>query len=75
MFISLMRSRSAELLEGSIDDREYGWIKLNAGIAMTEEDLQEDNFIVGKARSRTQQAGVTAISSKWKTVVDSTPLQ
>ena len=69
MFIGVIRSRSADLPEGSIDKREYGWIKLNAGIAMTEGGLQEDNFSFGKARSRTQQAGVTAISSTWNAVV------
>ena len=70
MFVGLIRSRSADLPEVSIDDREYGWIKLNAEIAMTEGGLQEDNFFFGKARSQTQQAGVAAISSRWNAVVE-----
>ena len=69
MFIGLVRSKPADLPEGSIDDREYEWIKLDAEIAMIEGGLHEDNFFFGKARSRTQQSGFAAISSRWNTVV------
>ncbi len=62
-------SKPADLPEGSIDDREYGGIKVDAEIAWTEGGLHEDSFFFGKARSRSQQSGFAAISSTWNTVV------
>ena len=69
VFIGLVRSKPADLPEVSIDGRGYEWIKLDAEIAMIEGGLLEDKFFFGKARSRTLQSGVGAISSRWNTVV------